>query len=125
MNANLQLLKLFKNKNLIDSGDLASLEQNVINSGKTVTEYLVWQKYCTELQALPVLAEFYNLPFSQVDMLEIDNLLLNNFNFSFLKRKKILPIRVNDNKLLVAIANPADMQIYSATNLLNYKTEYI
>ncbi|MBE7088237.1 MAG: type II/IV secretion system protein [Clostridiales bacterium] len=122
---NLQLLKLFKNKNLIKSSDFALLEQNIIDSGKTVTEYLVSQKYCTELEALPVLAEFYNMPYSQVDMLEVDNALLNSFKLSFLKRKKILPVKVVNNKLLVAIANPADMQIYSSTNLLNYKTEYI
>ena len=115
MNTNYELLQFYIYKKLIrkkDADDILA-ECKRLNTG--VRDYLLAKEYITEATELEALAEYYCMPYVEIDMLDIDKSLFEMFSFEFMKRNKIIPVLMNyEGKLLVATGKPLDCSALSA-----------
>ena len=115
MNINYELLQYFIYKRLLKKSD----EEKVLNECKKqnlpLDRYLVLKEYCTEVNALQAMAEFFCMPYVQLDMLDVDKDLLEKFSYEFLKKQKIIPVSYDakNNKMLLAVARPVDCNALS------------
>ena len=118
MDINYELLQYYAYKKIIKRKQIKAIYEECTNLGVPIESYMQANAYCTEVEALPVLGEFYCLPYTEVDMLDVDEELFNKFEYSFMKKHKFLPISVNSKNgvLLVAIGKPLDMHAMSAIN---------
>ncbi len=115
MDVNYELLQYYAYKKIIKRKQIKPIYDECARLNLPVESYMQAKAYCTEVEALPVLGEFYCLPYTEVDMLEIDRSLVERFEYSYLKKNKFLPVSVNKNGvLLVAIGKPLDMHARSA-----------
>ena len=65
--------------------------------------------------ALEALGESFNLPYIEVDMLDIDKEYLKKFSYAFMKKHKFLPVSVQKSgTLLLAVGRPLDYYALSA-----------
>lgn len=109
MDINYELLQYYAYKKIIKRKQIKPIYEECTRLGVPIDSYMVAKAYCTEQEALPVLGEFYCLPYTEVDMLDIDKTLVERFNYSFMKKHKFLPVSINRNGvLLMAIGRPFD-----------------
>ncbi len=115
MNVNYELLQYYAYKKIIKRKQIKTIYDECTRLNLPIESYMQAKAYCTEVEALPVLGDFYCLPYTEVDMLEIDRSLVERFEYSYLKKNKFLPVSINKNGvLLVAIGKPLDMHARSA-----------
>ena len=81
-----------------------------------VRDYLLAKEYTTETTELEALADYYCMPFVELDMLDIDKALFDRFSFDYMKKNKFIPVSIDKNGvLLVAVGKPLDFNAMSAT----------
>lgn len=115
MDINYELLQYYAYKKIIKRKQIKNIYDECVRLNLPVESYMQAKAYCTEVEALPVLGEFYCLPYIEVDMLDVDRSLVDRFEYSFLKKNKFLPVSINrSGVLLVAIGKPLDMHALSA-----------
>ena len=56
--------------------------------GVSVRDYMLAKEYTTEARELPVLGEYYCMPYVEIDMLDIDKTLIERFEYSFIASAK-------------------------------------
>jgi type IV pilus assembly protein PilB len=100
---------------LLDEGKItpaqfqAALRKQKENSRLTMLEALVESKVVDEATALQAVAKFFNLRFEPVKADQIDRDVLKLLDLDFIKRKNVIPIRREENKIVVGISDPADI----------------
>jgi type IV pilus assembly protein PilB len=100
---------------LLDSGVITApqLEQAVqhqqTNPRLSVLESLVQLKAITEVQALEAVAEYFMLPFHHISAPEMDREVFSLLPVDYLKAKLVLPIRREQDDVVVGIVDPADI----------------
>lgn len=115
MDVNFELLQSFACKKLINRKDVKSIYDDCKRLNIPIETYMQAKGICNEVQALPALGAFYGLPYSEVGMLDIDNSLVERFEYAYLKKNKFLPVSFNQSGVLkVAIGKPLDMHARSA-----------
>lgn len=116
MNLNYELMQYFVYKKIVNKKEVPELLADCERLGMPVEEYLIMKEYCTEVTALEAMGEYYCLPYIQLDMLDVDKTLLENFSYAFMKKNKFVPVSINKKGvLLLAIGRPLD---YYATSLI-------
>lgn len=86
MDINYELLQYYAYKKIIKRKQIKSIYDECTRLGVPIESYMQAKAYCTEVEALPVLGEFYCLPYTEVDMLDIDKSLIEKFEYSFMKK---------------------------------------
>lgn len=115
MNTNRDLLQFYIYKKTIKKNQADQILEECERLGVSVREYMLSKEYTTEITELPVIGEYYCLPYAEIDLLDIDKSLLDLFTFEFMKRYKIVPVSMNlEGTLLVATAKPLDCSSMSA-----------
>lgn len=115
MNINRELLQFYVYKKIIKKKQAEKILEDCERLGVSVRDYMLAKEYTTEARELPVLGEFYCIPYVEIDMLDIDKALFALFTFEFMKRYKIIPVSMNlDGHLLIATAKPLDCSSMSA-----------
>jgi type IV pilus assembly protein PilB len=115
MNINRELLNFYVCKKIIKRKQIPQIIEDSARLNTSVQEYLLKKEITTEVGALPALADFYCMPYVEIDMLDIDKSLFEMFTFEFMKRYKIIPVSMNaEGKLLIATAKPLDCAAMSA-----------
>ncbi len=75
---------------------------------------------------LKVMGEYYGLPVSHIDALEIDRKLLEKFSKINLEKNKFLPISLVGNVMTVALCDPTDFISLSSVKAVHHgKVKYI
>lgn len=127
MNVNRELLNYYIHKKLVNKKDAEDILRECDSLGVSVRDYLLAKEYVTENTELPALADYYSLPYVEIDMLDIDKNLFNLFSFEFMKKHKIIPVSFDRNgTLLVATGRP--MNVSSASVLasrFSCKVDYV
>lgn len=109
MDINYELLLYYAYKKIIKRKQIKGIYEECTRLGVPIQSYMQAKAYCTEVEALPVLGEFYCLPYTEVGMLDIDKNLVERFEYSLMKKHKFLPVSINRNGiLLMAIGKPLD-----------------
>lgn len=118
MNINKEILQFYIYKKVIKKKEADKIFEDCERLKVSVQEYMLAKEYTTEVRELPVLGEYYCMPYVEIDMLEIDEGLFNTFTFEFMKRYKIIPVSINEEgKLLIATGKPLDCTSMSAINI--------
>ncbi len=127
MNINYEILQYYVYKKIIKKKQLSTALQDCDRLNMTVEKYMQVKNYATETQALPALAEFYNMASAEIDMFDIDETLADRFNLNFLKKIKAVPLFENDNGVLfVAVGKPLDFNAISMISIFyTGQIEYI
>ena len=115
MNINRELLQFYIYKKIIKKKQADKILEDCERLKVSVTEYMRAKEYTTETRELPVLGDFYCMPYAEIDLLDIDKSLFDLFTFEFMKRYKVIPVSMSlDGKLLVATGKPLDCSSMSA-----------
>ena len=115
MNTNYELLQFYIYKKLIRKKDAEEILEECKRLNTNVRDYLLAKEYITETGELEALAEYYCMPYVEIDMLDIDKSLFELFTFDFMKRHKIVPVSFDKNGvLIVATGKPLDCHAMSA-----------
>lgn len=115
MNINRELLNFYICKKIIKKKDAPKILDECERLGVPVRDYMLAKEYTTEQGELPVLAEYYCMPYAEIDLLDIDKSLFDLFTFEFMKRYKVIPVSYSvDGVLLVATGKPLDCTALSA-----------
>lgn len=115
MNINRELLQFYIYKKIIKKKQAEKILEDCERLKVSVVDYMRAKEYTTETRELPVLGEFYCMPYVEIDLLDIDKSLFDLFTFEFMKRYKIVPVRMSlDGKLLIATGKPLDCSSISA-----------
>ena len=75
----------------------------------SILEALVQSQAIDELQALEAAATASELPFMQLPTSEIDPRAFERLPVEYLKTERVIPIRFEDDAVLIAISDPADI----------------
>ncbi len=117
MNINRELLQFYIYKKVIKKKQAEKILEDCERLGVSVRDYMLAKEYTTEARELPVLGEYYCMPYVEIDMLDIDKSLFDLFTFEFMKRYKVIPVSMSiEGKLLIAVAKPLDCSSMSAIN---------
>lgn len=115
MNINRELLQFYVYKKIIKKKETEKILEDCKRLGVSVRDYMLAKEYTTEVRELPVLGDFYCMPYVEIDMLDIDKSLFELFTFEFMKRYKIIPVSMSiEGNLLIATAKPLDCSSMSA-----------
>ncbi len=128
MKINHELLQFFIYRRVIKKSQAAKILEDCQKTEMTVDEYMVIKEFCSPVKACEVLADFYCMPWVEIDMLDFDKTLLEKFSYEFLKKNKIVPICVDEKTgtMLVATGKPVDCNAMTALSAGFYsKVEYI
>lgn len=118
MNINADLLQFYLYKKLIKRKDADQVLEDSRRLNTSVRDYLLVKEYTTEATELEALAEYYCMPCVEIDMLDIDQKLFEQFSFDFMKKNKMIPISIQKNGiLLVATGKPLDCNAVSAVSV--------
>lgn len=121
MNTNYELLQFYLYKKLIKKKDADTILAECERLNMSVRDYLLAGEYVTEATELEALAEYYCMPYIEIDMLDIDRSLFDLFSFDFMKKHKLIPICYDKNGvLLVATGKPLDCHTFSALSTRFY-----
>lgn len=115
MNINHELLNYYIYKKLVNRKEKDQILDECERLNVSVRDYLLAKEYITENSELPAVAEYYDMPYVEIDMLDIDKSLFDLFTFSFMKKHKIVPVCFDKNGvLLVATGKPLNFNSLSA-----------
>jgi len=115
MNINEELLQFYVYKKLIKKKDVTQILEESQRLNTSVRDYLLLKEYTTETTELEALAEYYCIPYIELDMLDINRELLDKFSFSLIKKHKFIPVSIEKNgTLIVATGSPLDCNAISA-----------
>lgn len=127
MNLNFEILQYFVMKKIVKRKDFDYILSEIERLNMPVETYLTIKEMCTETQAYEVLADFYNIPFVEVDMLDFDEELLALFTYEFMKKNKFLPVTIDKNGALLictgAILDPNALSTVAVA--FNGKVDYV
>lgn len=117
MNINRDLLQFYAYKDVIRVDQIEGILKDVKDSKMSLRDYMLDRDYVTEVKELPVLGDYYCMPYLEIDMLDIDKSLFDLFTFEFMKRYKIIPVSMSlEGRLLIATGKPLDCASISAIN---------
>ena len=127
MNINRELLQFYTYKKVIKRRQEEKILEECERLNVSVREYMLAKEYVTDVRELPVLGEFYCMPYVEIDMLDIDKSLFDLFSFAFMKRNKIIPIKKSeDGTLLLAVGSPLDcMALSSISSQIICPVDYV
>ncbi len=115
MNINSDLLQFYIYKKLIKKADADIVLAESQRIGTSVRDYLITKEFVTETTELEALAEYYCMPYVELDMLEIDRSIFDRFSLEYMKRNKFVPVSIDKSgTLLIAVGKPLDMNSVSA-----------
>lgn len=115
MNIDSDLLQFYVYKKLIKKKDADSILAESKRLNIPVREYMIAKEYTTQTTELEALAEYYCLPYVELDMLEVDKALFERFSLEYMKKNKFIPVSIDKNGvLLIAIGHPLDFSSMSA-----------
>ncbi len=118
MNLNFEISQYFVYKKVLKKAAATAALKECERLDMPFEKYLLIKNICNEVTALAALGEFFNLPYCEIDMLEVDRELLDKFSFSYLKKHKIVPVSIDSNGvLLLAVARPLDYVALSTLSI--------
>ncbi len=115
MNINADLLQFYVYKKIIKRKDVEQILEESNRLHTTVRDYLLLKEITTEATELEALAEYYCMPYIELDMLDIDKNLIDKLSFSLIKKHKFIPVSIEKSgTLIVAVGSPLDCNAMSA-----------
>ncbi len=114
-------------KGFIKEEDLRKIELPDKFLKNTSLEGIFIQKGLLEEEKFyAALEEFFGVPFAKKEDFPEEPILVNNISIQFMKEFKFIPVRLNNNKLTVIMANPRDFYTVDAIRVAtNYEIQVL
>lgn len=127
MNLNNEQINYFIFKKLVKRKEKDAILAECEKLNVSVKDYLLAKEIITETTALDAMAEYYSMPFVEIDMLDIDKDIFDLFSFDFMKKHKVIPVCYDKNgTLIIATGKPLNMSARSAiASQISCKYDYI
>lgn len=109
-NKNKGIEDVLHEKGLITEDQLSAVKFENVNTGKPIQEIIKERGYVKEKDFVVALGEVYNIQYVDVTQLAIEDDIFSLLPMSILKKNHILPFKLEDNQLSVAMADPLDLQ---------------
>ncbi len=103
------LLDALREKKLVSSEQIEDAEIKHLGAQRPVHDLLVEMGYLKEEDLLGVIGEMFHLPVVALGVEKISMEAIKVLSFDQVKRYGVMPVRVEDNKLIVAMSNPQDV----------------
>ena len=107
--AKMRLTDILLMKNLITSEQLEDAKEKQLGAQKTLTAVLVDMGFITEDELMAVCSNTYGIELRHLSDETISQVIPRRYSFEFLKRLGILPLRIEDSVMIVAMSNPLDL----------------
>lgn len=117
MNIDYEILQFYLYKKLIKKNDIDVILSEAKKLNINVIDYMHAKEITTQQMELEALAEYYCMPYIEIDMLDIDKDVFNLYSLEYMKKYSFLPVSIDkDGKLIVAIGHPTDVDAMSAAS---------
>lgn len=118
MNLTLELLQYFVVKKIVKRKEIDFIISELDRLQMTLEKYLILKEYANEKEVYEVYADYYNLPFVEIDMLDVDETLTSMYSYELMKRNKFIPVSIDKNGLMiVATGSYVDANMISSIRL--------
>lgn len=97
-------------KGLLTEDQLSAIKFEHVNTGKPVTEVIKERGYVTDKDFVEAFGEVYDIAFIDLTETPIDDEVFNIIPLATLKRYKVVPFKVEEDKLHMAMVDPLDLQ---------------
>lgn len=94
-----------------------ALEEQKKSSGKKLGDILIEKKYIDQKQFMKAFARKLSVGFVELNDIKIDEEVVKLIDEDLIKNKKLLPIKVDENKLTIATDNPLDFYQFDSIRL--------
>ena len=112
------LLHLYVVEKVISSANEKNYASQIEKAKISVPDFLIQNKLASEESVYKVLAKYCEVPYSKFDILEVDQSLIDKFGLNFMRKHKVVPIKVcENNTLIVATSNVQDIVNLQAIKL--------
>ena len=116
MNLNFEILQYFVYKKILKNSQKMKVLEECERLNIPAEKYMIANGYCDEIRATTALAEFYCMPFAEMDMFEPEDQLVDMFKLPLLRKHKFVPVFIDKNNvLLIAVGKPLD---YNAMSMI-------
>ena len=116
MNLNFEVLQYFVYKKILKNSQKMKVLEECERLNIPAEKYMIANGYCDEIRATTALAEFYCMPFAEMDMFEPEDQLVDMFKLPLLRKHKFVPVFIDKNNvLLIAVGKPLD---YNAMSMI-------
>ena len=118
MDINFEILQYYIYKKIIKKKQRDTVLEDCKRLNLTVEKYMLVKNYATEVQALPALGEFYNMPYAEMDMFDVEEDIADRFSPAFLKKMKLVPLYTTEaGVLIMAAGRPMDYHAMSMVSV--------
>jgi len=97
-------------KGLLTGDQLSAVKFEHVNTGKPVTEVIKERGYVTDRDFVEAFGEVYNIAFIDLVEMPISEEVFNTIPITTLKRYKIVPFKLEEDRLHLAMVDPLDLQ---------------
>lgn len=97
-------------KGLITEDQLSAIKFEQVNSGKPVQQIIKDRGFVSDKDFVEAFGEIYNISFVELVDQKIDDDIFGILPINILKKYKIVPFSLQDEKLSLAMADPLDLQ---------------
>jgi general secretion pathway protein E/type IV pilus assembly protein PilB len=110
-------LQLLIDKGILDATVVEAARANVEEQalggspGANVLQHLVKNDFISEEQIVEVLADEFNMTVASLENLKVAEKELEVLPFELAKRYKVFPLEVDDNEMVLAVADPLNMDV--------------
>ncbi|MFC2149535.1 type II secretion system ATPase GspE [Candidatus Auribacterota bacterium] len=113
------VLEVIKEQGLVTS---SQIKEALVQAGeKGVVERLIHSGYITDIQVVKALAKHFGLEFIDLKETEIEQEALNIIKYDAAKKYRVLPIKLYNDTLLIAISDPMRLDVIDAISFLTKK----
>lgn len=109
---------LFDKTKVKDRAALKSALEKANEENIYLYQYLINQNIYKDTEMYTLLGMYFNIPFSEINSLSVDEEIVRQAPLYFLKSLNIIPVKIKGNKLIVALSEPhhlhkvRDLKIY-------------
>lgn len=97
-------------KGLLSKDQLSAVKFEHVNSGRPVAEIIKERGLVAEKDFVEAYGEVYSIPYINLDEEQIDEEIFNILPLSVLKKYKLVPVKLEENTLHLAMEDPLDLQ---------------
>ena len=108
------ILEILKNQGKIDDKKAEEIKTKSLAEGVAVERYLVTKGLVSEVDLAKAKGSAYGIPYCDLSEVSPPADLISKVNADTLKRYKVLPIREENGKVVIAMADPMDVQAIKA-----------
>ncbi len=97
-------------KGLLTDDQLSAIKFEHVNTGSPIQEIIKERGFVTDRDLVEAFGEVYNIQYVALEETTVEEDIFNILPVSTLKKYKILPYKLEDNRLHLAMADPLDLQ---------------